>query len=170
MNNIVYTKGGLLGSNNFTVPGNVLQDNMVYWWNMKVNVMWLCTYSWPNCISGASGSCDYYSVPFRLYTRFNPTSVNNISENVPEQFSLLQNYPNPFNPITSIKFEIPRSQFVTITISDALGREVETIVNIQLNPGTYQVDWDAADYPSGVYYYKITADEYTETKKMVLIK
>jgi len=96
--------------------------------------------------------------------------IEQVSGEIPIKFSLSQNYPNPFNPVTTISFEIPKSEFVSITISDALGREVETIVNKQLNPGTYHAEWDAADYPSGVYYYKITAGEYTETKKMVLIK
>lgn len=96
--------------------------------------------------------------------------IEQVSGEIPVKFSLSQNYPNPFNPATTISFEIPKSEFVILTISDALGREVETILSKQLNPGTYQAEWNAANYPSGVYYYKLSAGEYTETKKMVLIK
>lgn len=96
--------------------------------------------------------------------------IEQVSGEIPLKFSLSQNYPNPFNPATTISIEIPKSEFVSLTVSDALGREVETILSKQLNPGSYQAEWDAANYPSGVYYYILSAGEYTETKKMVLIK
>jgi len=72
--------------------------------------------------------------------------------------------------MTNIKFQIPDLSYVKLIILDILGREVETLVNEQLNPGTYEVGWDASNYPSGVYYYKLAAADYTETKKMILIK
>jgi photosystem II stability/assembly factor-like uncharacterized protein len=109
-------------------------------------------------------------------------SVVNISNNAPKQFSLYQNYPNPFNPSTKIKFAIrallnpPEGGTpVRIVIYDPLGREVATLVNEQLNPGTYEVEWDASNYPSGVYYYQLAINNeqlsiFKETKKMVLIK
>ena len=102
------------------------------------------------------------------------TPITPISSEVPEDFSLFQNYPNPFNPGTKIRFAIPNvgtvPRTVRLIIYDALGREITTLVNEQLNPGTYEVDWDASNYPSGVYFYKLIADDYTATKKMVLIK
>jgi hypothetical protein len=100
--------------------------------------------------------------------------VNIISTEVPESFSLYQNYPNPFNPSTKIKFDIPvgngRDRSVMLKIYDALGREIAVLVNEQLRSGTYEAEWNASDYASGIYYYKLTAGEFSETKKMVLIK
>ncbi|MEO8515063.1 MAG: T9SS type A sorting domain-containing protein [Ignavibacteria bacterium] len=96
--------------------------------------------------------------------------IQQISSDIPNQFSLSQNYPNPFNPSTKIQFALPKSTYVQIIVYDELGRELETIVNEQLNAGTYQMDWNAANFPSGVYYYKLTAGSYSDTKKMVLIK
>ena len=102
-------------------------------------------------------------------------NVNNISTSVPGSFMLYQNYPNPFNPNTKIKFNIPpskgaRGMNTKLAVYDVLGKEVEILVNEKLNAGTYETEWDASNYPSGVYFYKLITDSYTETKKMVLIK
>ena len=89
---------------------------------------------------------------------------------IPNEHSLSQNYPNPFNPSTIIKFEIPKSSNVTISVYDVLGNELKILVNENLKPGTYKVEWDASNYPSGIYFYRLTAGTFAETKKMVLIK
>jgi hypothetical protein len=104
-----------------------------------------------------------------------PIGIKSMSTEIPDKFSLYQNYPNPFNPVTKIKFDIPPSKgargMITQLINyDILGREISTLVNEQLNPGTYEVEWDASNYPSGVYFYKLTTSNYTETRKMVLMK
>jgi len=96
--------------------------------------------------------------------------VNNISTNVPEQYKVYQNYPNPFNPVTTIKFDVVKSGFVNMAIFDGLGRKIETLVNEELKPGTYSATWDAKALPSGVYFYRITAQNYTKTMKMSLVK
>ncbi|MDZ4711827.1 MAG: T9SS type A sorting domain-containing protein [bacterium] len=96
--------------------------------------------------------------------------ISNYSSLVPDQFALYQNYPNPFNPVTNIKFDIAKSSFTNIIIFDMLGKEVATLVNENLSPGSYQYNFDASNYPSGIYYYKIKTDSYTEIKKMMLIK
>jgi hypothetical protein len=100
--------------------------------------------------------------------------IKQISNEVPENYSLSQNYPNPFNPTTKIKFDIPPLRgargVITLIVFDILGREVATLVNEQLNPGTYEVEWDGDNYPSGVYFYKLITADYTETKRMVLVK
>jgi hypothetical protein len=83
---------------------------------------------------------------------------------------LEQNYPNPFNPVTNIMFQIPKSNFVTLKIFNILGKEVATLVNEKLNAGSYIVDWNASVYPSGVYFYRIQAGDFIETKSMVLVK
>jgi hypothetical protein len=102
--------------------------------------------------------------------------IKPISSSVPRSFVLFQNYPNPFNPSTKIKFEIPlnkggqRGLSARLVIFDILGREITTLINEQLKPGTYEATWDVSDCPSGVYFYKLTAGDFSETKKMVLIK
>lgn len=90
--------------------------------------------------------------------------------NVPAEYKLYQNYPNPFNPATKIKFALPKGSFATLLVYDVLGREMETIVNEQLNAGTYEANWNAGNFSSGVYYYKVIAGDFVETKKMVLVK
>lgn len=99
-----------------------------------------------------------------------PIGIVPISHEIPDNYQLFQNYPNPFNPNTKIKFDITKHSNVRILIYDLLGREVATLVNEKLNPGSYKVEWDAANYPSGVYYYTLTTGDFRETKKMVLIK
>lgn len=96
--------------------------------------------------------------------------IKNISSEIPSSYSLHQNYPNPFNPSTFIKFDVAKSSFVILKIYDALGREVAVIVNEDLKPGTYEADWNASNYPSGVYFYKLLTDGFSETKKMLLVK
>lgn len=83
---------------------------------------------------------------------------------------LNQNYPNPFNPVTNIKYQIGENSFVTLKIFDVLGREVVVLVNENLKAGQYQVDWNASDYPSGVYFYRLTAGDYSQMFRMILLK
>lgn len=97
-----------------------------------------------------------------------PLSVQNI--NHPSEYFLEQNFPNPFNPVTSIKYSIPKQEFVSVKIFDLLGREIAALVSETKQAGTYEVNWDAKEYPSGIYIYKLTTEDYTEQKKMVLIK
>ncbi|NOS86545.1 MAG: T9SS type A sorting domain-containing protein [Ignavibacteria bacterium] len=99
-----------------------------------------------------------------------PIGLIPVSNDIPKAYSLSQNYPNPFNPTTNIKFAIPQTGLVKLTVFDMLGREIETLVNENLNAGTYNADWVAANYPSGVYFYKLTSAGYSVTKRMVLVK
>jgi hypothetical protein len=111
-----------------------------------------------------------------------PIGITPLSNEVPSQFNLYQNYPNPFNPATRIKFDVPqlsplsggvsegRGGFVTLKLYDPLGREITTLVNQSLQSGIYEVEWNASNYPSGVYYYKLTAGSFTESKRMILLK
>jgi hypothetical protein len=98
------------------------------------------------------------------------TAITPINTEAPNEFKLEQNYPNPFNPVTNIKFQIPKYGSVILKIYDALGREIKSLVNEELNPGTYEVNWEASDYPSGIYFYKLFTTDFSETKKMVLLK
>lgn len=96
--------------------------------------------------------------------------VNPVSSEVPLKYNLYQNYPNPFNPVTNIKFDIVNAGEVTVKIYDAVGREVTTLLNERLVPGSYSVDWNAGSFSSGVYFYNIKINGYSNTKKMVLLK
>jgi photosystem II stability/assembly factor-like uncharacterized protein len=99
-----------------------------------------------------------------------PIGMQNLNTGIPKIYQLSQNYPNPFNPITNIKFDIIKKGFVKLTVFNVLGHEVAKIVNQELQPGSYKADWDATNYPSGFYFYKIVAGDFVESKKMVLIK
>jgi len=99
-----------------------------------------------------------------------PTDVNDGSNSLPEIFSLEQNYPNPFNPSTSIQFRIPENSFVSLKIYNVLGKEVSTLMNEEKNAGTYEVNFNASALSSGVYFYKLEAGNFVQTRKMVLMK
>jgi len=89
---------------------------------------------------------------------------------VPERFSLAQNFPNPFNPGTRIRFEVASFGLVSIRVYSMLGQELATVVNEIRQPGSYEVAWNAAGIPSGVYFYRLTAGTFNETRKLVLLK
>ncbi len=100
-----------------------------------------------------------------------PTSgISPISNTAPDNYMLSQNYPNPFNPVTKINFAIPKSGFVTIKIYDLLGKEVRTLVNETKNAGSYSVDFNGSELSSGIYFYKINVNGFSDIKKMTLIK
>lgn len=106
----------------------------------------------------------------RLYV-----GIKHVSDFIPDKFALYQNYPNPFNPVTNIKFDIPKEvgnqkSEARLVIFDILGREVGVLINEKLEPGRYEIKWDGTNYSSGVYFYKITAGSFSETKKMMLVK
>jgi hypothetical protein len=99
-----------------------------------------------------------------------PIGIKKLSQNVPVEYKLYQNYPNPFNPSTTIKFDVAKTSDVKVVIYDAVGREVDRIVNETLSPGTYEVKWNALNNASGVYFYTIMTKNYIHTNKMVLMK
>jgi photosystem II stability/assembly factor-like uncharacterized protein len=98
------------------------------------------------------------------------TFIIKTSKEIPEKFSLLQNYPNPFNPTTSIKYQVESIRHIKLVVFDIQGKELETLVNEKQSPGTYEVTFDGSKYTSGVYFYKISAEDYSETRRMILIK
>jgi photosystem II stability/assembly factor-like uncharacterized protein len=102
------------------------------------------------------------------YTGTNAISNNN--NGVPTEFKLEQNFPNPFNPSTTIRFALPKTGFVTLKVYDAIGKEVETLVSENMNAGLQEISYDASKLNSGIYFYRIYANGFTDTKKMVLVK
>ena len=99
-----------------------------------------------------------------------PISVGQISSEVPSSYSLKQNYPNPFNSSSNLKFEIANFGDVKLVVYDILGKTVQTLVNERLQPGTYEVRFDGSMLNSGVYFYRLKSGNYTETKRMLMIK
>ena len=105
-----------------------------------------------------------------LYTVLTGVNENTVSLNVPDNFELYQNYPNPFNPTTNIKFSVPNSGNISLKVYDRLGKEVAELANGFRSAGTYEINFDATKLSSGVYFYKLTTDNFVNTKKMTLIK
>jgi hypothetical protein len=99
-----------------------------------------------------------------------PTGIAENETNLPVEYALKQNYPNPFNPVTTIKYQIPAMSFVTLKVYDVLGSEIITLVNEEKPVGSYEVTFNAVELPSGIYFYRLQAGDFVETKKMVLMK
>lgn len=97
-------------------------------------------------------------------------SVENNNNIIPSKFSLNQNYPNPFNPKTVISYSLPVSDFVKLVVYDILGKEIKRLVNEKQNPGNYEVSFDAGNLSSGIYFYRLTTEGFTDTRRMVLVK
>ncbi len=107
-----------------------------------------------------------------------PIGIEPISSEIPQRYELLQNFPNPFNPMTKLRFSIPLSRGVSgeagrgvlLKVYNSIGQEIATLVDHDIKPGTYEIEWDATNIPSGVYFYSLITSEFTQTKKMVVLK
>jgi len=116
------------------------------------------------------GNAAVNDVSDNTFTIEDPVSADDLKSGIPEEYALYQNYPNPFNPSTKIEFAIPNQSQVTIDIFNQLGEQVVTILNSNLSAGYYKIEFNASNYPSGLYFYRILSDNFVETKKMVLMK
>ncbi len=101
---------------------------------------------------------------------YTPTGISNNNYIAPEKYFLSQNYPNPFNPITKIRFDIKKSGLTTLKVYDVLGKLLYSLVDGNLNAGSYSYDFDGSDLSSGIYYYRLTSGDFTSIKKMTLVK
>jgi predicted GH43/DUF377 family glycosyl hydrolase len=113
------------------------------------------------------------SNPFRIGHATSPLVIAGIADGsteLPNQYMLGQNYPNPFNPTTVIRYQLPSAGSTRLVVFDVLGRETATLVNDVKQPGTYTVQWDASGQASGMYFYRLNAGSFTETKKMVVVR
>ena len=111
-----------------------------------------------------------YGGGLAVYNEGGVISIESGREMIVEAFLLHQNYPNPFNPETTISYELPKESDITLTIYDITGRLVETLVNEKREPGYYSVHWDASQFSSGVYLYRIQTEGFQQVKKCLLIK
>jgi hypothetical protein len=98
------------------------------------------------------------------------TSVDTVVTELPHDYLLQQNYPNPFNPSTTIKYELPKSSDVELSVFDVLGREVAVVVNARKEAGSYEVRFDGSVLSSGVYLYRLQAGDFVQTWKMIVLK
>ncbi|MCF6171789.1 MAG: T9SS type A sorting domain-containing protein [Bacteroidales bacterium] len=121
------------------------------------------------CSGTEGGNSDYTDVMVAVLTG-KPTGVDNDDLSLSLMFSLLQNYPNPFNTTTTIKYKIPEQDFVTLTVFDALGKEVATLVSEEKPAGNYEVEFDAQKLNNGTYYYKLSAASFAQSRKMMVLK
>ncbi|MDZ4712165.1 MAG: endonuclease [bacterium] len=100
----------------------------------------------------------------------NSVGVTTVSDQIPVKYSLDQNYPNPFNPETVISYQLTVSSFVTMNIYNSVGKEIASLINQRQNAGSYSVDFDASGYPSGVYFYTLKAGNFSDTKRMIILR
>ncbi|MBN8584391.1 MAG: T9SS type A sorting domain-containing protein [Ignavibacteria bacterium] len=137
----------------FQIPSGFLNHNIQYYWRVTGQNV------------GGDGP---WSVVWNFRTGL--VGINQTGNEIPSVYKLYNNYPNPFNPVTKIKFDIPQQSFTKLIIYDISGKEVSMLVNEQLNPGSYEADFDSSKLPSGVYFYKISSGGYAQVKKMILVK
>ncbi len=112
----------------------------------------------------------YNKRPYRIMCEDIPLAVEQTGTTVPNEYYLSQNYPNPFNPATKINFQLPERTFAEMRIYDIKGSLVETLFSKELSAGSYSAEWNAEKYPSGVYFYSLITDKFTQTSKMILVK
>ncbi len=125
---------------------------------------------WPS-LGAVRNDMGAYGGPLRKVLGSIITSVDETSNGtIPKAFMLSQNHPNPFNPETKIQFSVPATGFVSLQVFDILGREVRTLLHETRNAGNYQLDFNAAGLASGVYFYRLTANNFIQTKRMVLLR
>jgi Secretion system C-terminal sorting domain len=106
------------------------------------------------------------------YIAYNDLSITDIREisSIPEKFNLSQNYPNPFNPSTLISFQLSENNFTELKVYDILGNETATLISKKLSSGAYEVDFNATEFSSGIYFYVLKSGQKIKTKKMILLK
>ena len=177
-NNIYFStcKDGDIGTYKFSDDGNIL------WSQQFANSSWPDVWEFPRKISIngnrllVTGTSRYGE---RIYVAalitvlqydLSISSINDPTAILPLKFELSQNFPNPFNPSTKIKYTVPQSSNVVIKVFDILGNEIETLVNEEKQTGTYELTWYAENLPSGIYFYRIQAGSFIDTKKMILLK
>lgn len=150
---MVITDSATVTSSQYQVPSGKLFDWVTYFWRVKAN--------------NSYGSSIWSSVwMFTVY----PDFINVVNGEIPKEFKLYGNYPNPFNPSTKIRFDIPKLSNINLIVYDALGREIERLHQGNIPAGKFEFTWNASRYSSGIYYARLVSSEFSDIKRMVLIK
>ena len=123
-----------------------------------------------SCVGHVNDINNCYRDPGKAFSIKLPTDVNDYSSILPKNFILSQNYPNPFNPTTTINYSAPKSGFVSIKVYDVLGREVATLINENKPAGNYSIQFNSGNLVSEVYFYRMQAGDFIQTKKLILLK
>jgi|GEM_PF-3523276 len=148
---LVYDQTGITDTSQ-QVSG--LAENTLHYWRVNATNL---------------GGTSSYSSTWSFITT-GPTSVEQVASDIPRTYALYQNYPNPFNPVTTIQFSLPKESSVKLTIFNSLGMRIETLVNEHLPPGHYRTQWTPRNIPSGLYFYQLKSVEFTNTKKLLLLR
>jgi len=161
------------GTSNLLVE--VCYDNSAYTQYSPVNSSAVAGMTWGYYTDNSTGctmtgGAAQANRPNTCFTMIPATGTGNLGLTTPTKYSLNQNYPNPFNPVTRINFAIPKQGLVNLKVYDVLGREVITLVNEVKAPGTYSVDFNGTELSSGVYFYKLESNGFSDIKRMMLIK
>jgi hypothetical protein len=175
-NNICISGGeSILYSTNYWIS---IYETIMY--NNRGEIIWKENYLYPNSNSSPSSlkidninnvfvtGSSYQSIATLKYTQ--TTGLKRNTEQIPRYFNLYQNYPNPFNPNTILKFDIPAVTNAKMVIYDISGKEVCSIILGKLGPGTYEINWNASNLSSGIYFYKLITNNYSLSKKMIVLK
>jgi uncharacterized delta-60 repeat protein len=175
------------GAGNVYVTGNSQasgsdRDALTIKYNSSGNELWVARYDVTNSEEtfsiGLNSNNEVYVAGYQqaanidfLTIKYSQTSgINILSNEIPAEYKLRQNYPNPFNPVTNIEFSLPKASFAELIVFDVLGREISALVNERLSAGVYRFDFDASGLTSGVYFYRLESGNFSEVKKMNLIK
>ncbi|MCI0450749.1 MAG: T9SS type A sorting domain-containing protein [Chlorobi bacterium] len=155
--NIIHDKPGLT-TQSYILPQGILQPGTSYHWRVNATL-----------ILGIGVITTSWSTPFSFTTE-NVTGITQISSGVPAEYKLHSNFPNPFNPSTKIRFDLKSAGDAELIIFNVLGERVAEEQFGKLSAGYYQYEWNAADMPSGVYFYRLESGSFTDTRKMILVK
>jgi hypothetical protein len=161
----IFARAKLLPSLKFAVEINIIYYWVTYDYGIIATVTGMSDVNNPNPDPNFS-----IARSVNIMTSFTPSAVEISSGEIPRVFDLLQNYPNPFNPQTTIRYQLNEAAEVKLRVFNIAGQEVALLVRARQNPGNYEVEWNAGNLPSGVYYYQINANQNLVTKKCLLLK
>lgn len=165
--NVFQDVGGIFSTSDAGTTWNLDVSTSAEMFSMEAKTISDSTDLW--CAGSTGGGSGYIGKLYKVRIQ-NPVGIHQISSNIPSSFKLYQNYPNPFNPSTAIRFSLIVNSFVSLKIYNVLGKEAGELINENLKAGTYETEWNSINNPSGIYFYSLTANNQSETKKMLLIK
>lgn len=158
-----------------TDAGTANQTSWSFRWAAPETPVSSVTFYTAGIAANNSGNTNGDSTYSTTHTMIASAADDDLSSGLPDNFRLAQNYPNPFNPTTTIKFTLPKSSHVRLTVFNVMGQQIQVLADRSLSAGTHTIDWDGSDSngsraASGIYYYRLETDDYSQTKEMILVK